>query len=177
MKKYIWLHILISTMFLTACGSQPTQDPDTIVQTAVGMISTQMAQTQEAIPSETPTLSPDVMTQVAVTEMVGNKNLYQALDYMELVTSDDHLMEKVVFSGTITKIENSPGVYLLTDPNYSSEMTPGNVLVNLLMPATDLMVGDVVTVYGVYISRAFETRPDGGTEYYFIVLDSAFYEK
>ena len=180
MKKYTLFLAMVLLAILSACGNQPispTVDANAIAQTAAAMVWTEVAKTKEAEPSATPTLPPEVMTQVAVTEMVGNKNSYQALEYMDLITSEDHLMEKIVLNGTITNIADAHSFYLLTDPNYRSAMALGNVMVYPLLPATDLTVGDVVTVYGVYVSRAFEERTDGEKDFYFIILDSAFYEK
>lgn len=180
MKKDILFLVLVINLLLIACRSQsipPTMDANSVAQTAAAVVWTGVAQTKEAEPSATPTLPPEVMTQVAVTEMVGNKNSYQALEYMDLITSEDHLMEKIVLNGTITNIADAHSFYLLTDPNYRSAMALGNVMVYPLLPATDLTVGDVVTVYGVYVSRAFEERTDGEKDFYFIILDSAFYEK
>ncbi|NJC95774.1 MAG: hypothetical protein C3F07_20210 [Anaerolineales bacterium] len=56
MKRGIWITILILSLLLSACGAQaaPTADPADVQNTAVAAAFTVVAQTQAAVPTNTP---------------------------------------------------------------------------------------------------------------------------
>ena len=83
-----------------------------------------------------------------------------------LVASNDFLMKKIALKGSVLSIYNGQGFYISIDPEGC------DIWVVYTDPVPNLLVGDVVTVYGVF--EKIDCLPQ---EIYQIIIRNALLEK